>query len=147
MAMSKDDLKDMIENGLVDSTSQKITGASVKNVMLEMVETMAESAGSGGSQLEYWSVPSYDVITGLGENAEVIMFAALGKIILQGTTMAVPMSMAFEMGDILAFAWDNNLRAILNNNIMTLGELLTAYGVNFEDAGFVKITEDVFYTI
>ena len=146
MAKTKGELISMIENDLVDSTSQKITGASVKNVMLEMVETMAESAGSGGA-MEYWSVPSYDVITGLGENGEVIIFATLGKIILDGTTMAVPMSVALEMGDILAFAWDNNLRAILNNNIMTLGKLLTAYGVNFEDAGFVKITEEEFYTI
>ena len=147
MAKSKEELIYDIENELVDPTTNKITGERVKARLLDMVETMAESAGGGGSQLEYWSVPSYDVITGLGENANVIMFATLGKIILQGTTMAVPMSMALEMGDILAFAWDNNLRAILNNNIMTLGELLTAYGVNFEDAGFVKITEDVFYTI
>lgn len=146
MAKSKEELIYDIENELVDPTTNKVTGERVKARLLDMVETMAESAGKGGN-MEYWSVPSYDVITGLGANAEVIMFATLGKTILQGTTMAVPMSMALEMGDILAFAWDNNLRAISNNNIMTLGELLTACGVNFEDAGFVKITEEEFYTI
>lgn len=145
MAKSKAELIYDIENELVDPTTNKITGERVKARLLDMVEAMAESAGSGA--MEYWSVPSQDVITGLGQNAEVLMFATLGKTILQGTTMAVPMNMAFQMGDILAFAWDNNLRAILNNNIMTLGEILTSFGLNFEDAGFVKITEDVFYTI
>lgn len=143
MAKSKEELIYDIENELVDPTTNKITGERIKARLLDMVNAM----GTGSGAMEYWSVPSQDVITGLGGNADVIMFAPLGKTILQGTTMAVPMDMALEMGDILAFAWDNNLRAILNNNIMTLGELLTAYGVNFEDAGFVKITEEEFYTI
>lgn len=144
MAKSKEELIYDIENNLVDPDTNKITGVRVKERFLDIIEAMGQG---GGSQMEYWSVPSQDVITGLGENADVIMFASLGKIILQGTTMAVPLAMAIQMGDILAFAWDNNLRAILNNNIMTLGEILTSYGVDFEDAGFVKITEDVFYTI
>lgn len=101
----------------------------------------------GGGAMEYWSVQSQDIITGLGQNAEVLVYATLGKVILQGTTMAVPMGMALEMGDILAFAWSNNLRVIMNNNIMTLGEILTSFGLDFEDAGFDRITEEEFYSI
>lgn len=149
MAKTKGELISMIENELVDSTSQKITGASVKNVMLEMVETMAESAGSGGgsSTMEYWGVPAgYES----DEMAELCGLCVLGKFNLDGATMIVSAGLAMQFPEnVLAFAFDPHIKLVYPEvGTATAKEILARMGVtDLSEVGLTPITEEEFYTI
>lgn len=151
MAKTKEELISMIENDLVDSTSQKITGASVKNIMLEMVETMAESAGSGGggsSTMEYWGVPAGYELDALGE---LCGLCVLGKFSLDGQTLIVSAGFAgvLPADTAVAFAFDPNIKmAYPGMGLATAKEILAQMGVNdLSAAGLTPITEEEFYAM
>lgn len=140
-----DNLKDFLTD-VADAIREKKGTSDAINPQDFSAEIASIETGGGGSSMEYWKVPSLEIVA---EYFQLIQLASLGKTQVNGVgaTMAVPIAMAFDMGPILAFAWDNNLRIIESNHIFTLGEALTINGLNFEDAGFVKITEEEFYSI
>lgn len=145
MAKSKEELIYDIENNLVDSDTGKITGERVKARLLDMVETMAESAGSGGggaSQLEYWSFPN-----GMpAEIAKVAMLSTLAKFNL-GRTQILPTAVAIAFGvmEFSAIALDLTLVVSGDTGFATLGEQLA--GLDLAAAGGISITKEQFYTI
>lgn len=153
MAKSIEELKNMINNELVDSTSQKITGASVKNVILEMVETMAESAGSGGGQLKYYRLePESDASEFLYALSSILKAHPTEDesqiSIMTPVMFGTPMSLF----TIVAAAVDLSLRIISQGQDMTIGEyiefMLNMIGVeSFEEVGAIEISKEEFYTI
>lgn len=148
MAKTKEELIEMIENDLVDSTSQKITGNNVKNVMLEMVETISENAGSGGT-MEYWSMPDSFTTDAM---QELIMFFLLCKIQLDDMVVILGASYQFQMleYDLIAtaIAWDPNAKMYINEELTTPLAFLEQTGVtSLADFGFTQITEEEFYTV
>lgn len=150
MAKTTEELISMIENELVDSTSQKITGASVKNVMLEMVETIAESAGSGGGQYKYYSID---------EESDATEFAyALGSVVKfypseeQSQIVITSPVVAGTDIKIMAAAIDMSLRIVLDGTILTNEqyiEVVLAWrgAESLDEIGAHEITEEEFYTI
>jgi hypothetical protein len=113
-----------------------------------MVETMAESAGSGGGQLEYWAIPP----DAPEEAADMTLFAFIIKGSYANGTLILPAYYASTMGSDLVpsgFAIDRKAGFLLPGDpgIRTLDELLDEFGVNFDDMGLVQIDEETFYTI
>lgn len=148
MAKSKEELIYDIENELVDPTTNKITGERVKTRLLDMVETMAESAGSGGGQLEYWAIPP----DALEAANEIVMFAPIIKGTYINGTVIFPAYYASVVGSDFvpsALAIDFNARILLPGatNIVTIGEAFDAYSLDLADIGLVQINEETFYTI
>lgn len=149
MAKTKEELISMIENDLVDSTSQKITGASVKNVMLEMVETIAESAGKGGN-MEYWGVTDFSSLGNAMDYVGLIMLLARAE--RDGQIYVVSSAMAGAFSDYLtAFAIDKSIKVIFNNTSMTGEEVISMMeqeeGVSWDSLGLTPMTEEEFYAM
>lgn len=148
MAKSTEDLIYDIENGLVDPTTNKITGERVKARLLDMVETMAESAGSGGGgAMEYWSIPAGYESDALGE---LCGLCVLGKFVLDGATLIVSAGMTSIFAEnAVAFAFDPNIKMLYPGmGVATAKEILAQLGVtDLSGIGLTSITEDAFYTI
>ena len=149
MAKSKEELIYDIENELVDPTTNKITGERVKARLLDMVETMAESAGSGGgsSTMEYWSIPA-----GYESDAleELCGLCVLGKFVLDGATLIVSAGMIATLTEFaVAVAFDPNIKMQYPGmGIATAKEILARLGVtDLSAVGLTSINEDEFYTI
>lgn len=143
MAKTKEELIEMIENELVDSTSNKITGDNVKNVMLEMVETIAENAGGG--TMEYWTIPSEIVEDFIEVSAFVLLVKAQ-----QSDTVTIASSIAAAWGGTpIAMGWDPNVKMCLEGSFMTAQEILQSLleVSSWADFGFTQITEEEFYTV
>ena len=148
MAKSKEELISMIENDLVDPSTNKITGERVKNALTEMVDAMGTGGGSGASQLEYWSFPN-----GLTDDTSaVLMFSSLVKVSQNGAVVVWPTVLANAMGldpsNCIGLVIDRNLSLFTPEaGKATIGEILDLDGITLADAGGVQVTEEEFYTI
>ena len=146
MAKTKEELIYDIENELVDPTTNKITGERVKARLLDMVDAMSESTGSGG-QLSYWNISD-----GVAA-AEFAMVCALCKVVTTDSgTLVLPLGMAemyiSYMGatlQALAFDFSQRLTNPETGELVTIGEILTSE--TLMSAGLTEITEEEFYTI
>ena len=155
MAKSKEELKDMIENGLADETTGKITGERVKNTLLEMVDAMG--TGSGGSTMEYWTMGQIDMDT----FTSLVMFLPWAKFSFIGSTYIVSAATIAAMaGDdassvtLMAFAVDMNAKVcvpyLTSGQVVSTREALSMIGVpdnGFTEMGCTPLTEEEFYTI
>lgn len=151
MAKSKDELIYDIENELVDPTTNKVTGERVKARLLDMVETMAESAGSGGGQLEYWKVPD-GTTTNDDTLGMLLMCSRVAKIIMTSGTYSVvniaSPAMAASMPKVpTAIGLDRNMQLVINSEEATVEEFFTMLGIDIISAGYTQITEEDFYSI
>ena len=147
MAKSKDELKDMIENGLADEATGKITGENVKNVLTEIVDAMGEGGGGGGgsSQMEYWETSQWAEITSI----LALQLAYLIKFNIESSVNIVPIGnwVEAEMPTAIGMAIDPSIRMIHPEaGDMTLGDILAAAG-GLEEWGFQQVTKEKFYTI
>lgn len=146
MAKSKEELISMIENDLVDPSTNKITGERVKNALTEMVDAMG--TGSGASQMEYWSFP----IGMTGESQEVAMFSSLFKAVNDGNTGIWPATLLTILAPdpelCVGLAFDRNLKvSIPGEGTTTIGEYMDGMGIDVASFGGVLVTEEEFYTI
>ena len=147
MAKSKEEIISMIENDLVDPSTNKITGERVKARLLDMVDAMGQG---GGGQMEYWSFPN-----GLPDDYNTEMVAALAtlaKYTAYGQTSITPPSLALMMNvkytSFERMAFNKDLKIVCyGDDVVTVGFLLTEVGIDLVAMGGVQITEEEFYTI
>lgn len=152
MAKTKAELVSMIENELVDSTSNKITGDRVKDVLKDIVDAMGEGGGGtgGGGAMEYWRVPE-----GLSSTSEeyyiMAMFAMLVRADLttlgEAQICSGMLAITGVSDYITAFAFDPTAKVTMQGVLMSIRDLLAELGGDLSEAGFTKITEDEFYAI
>jgi hypothetical protein len=137
MAKSKEELISMIENDLVDPSTNKITGERVKNTLLDMVDAM----GTGGGAMEYWKNGVATISSAFAINCPIVKMNALG------VTQVVPGGLAYgdSNASMLAVAFDRTYRFFANGEIVTMGDLLSLF--DWDDSLFIQITEEEFYTI
>lgn len=137
MAKSKEELISMIENDLVDPSTNKITGERVKNALTEMVDAM----GTGGGAMEYWKNGDLTI------SSILAMYCPIVKMIQDGETIAMPGGIAASLpsATILAVAFDRTYKFQINEEICTMDGLLEMMG--WDDSLFTQITEEEFYTI
>jgi hypothetical protein len=137
MAKSKEELISMIENDLVDPSTNKITGERVKNALTEMVDAM----GTGGGAMEYWKNGVATIPSAMAINCPIVKMNALGA------TQVVPGGLAYadSNASMLAVAFDRTYRFFADGEIVTMGDLLSLSG--WDDSLFIQITEEEFYTI
>lgn len=147
MAKSKEELISMIENDLVDPSTNKITGERVKNALTEMVDAMGTG---GGGNMEYWSVPAESVEGAL----ELVMFSTWGKLTYSGATVIVSAgatpSFIGSGAVLLAIAIDWSAKVAFPgvDGIKTVREVFDLMEVPpLADIGLIQITEEEFYTI
>lgn len=155
MAKSKEELISMIENDLVDPSTNKITGERVKNALTEMVDAMG--TGSGGSTMEYWTTGQLDMDT----FTSLVMFLPWAKFGFMGSTYIVSAATIAAMaGDdassvtLMAFAIDMNAKVcvpyLTSGQVVSTREALSMIGVpegGFTEMGCTPLTEEEFYTI
>lgn len=143
--MKKEELKDMIENGLADETG-KITGNNIKNVLKEIVDAMGE--GGGASQMEYWGIPEGYEMDVIGELCGLLV---LGKFSVSGQTLIASAGFAgiLPEGASVAFAFDPNIKmAYPGLGVATAKEIVAHLGItDLSELGLTPIDEDDFYTI
>lgn len=137
MAKSKEELISMIENDLVDPSTNKITGERVKNALTEMVDAM----GTGGGAMEYWKNGVATIPSALAINCPIIKMNTLGA------TQVCPGGLVYGASNVsmLAVAFDRTYRFFADGEIMTMGDVLSLY--DWDDSLFIQITEEEFYTI
>ena len=142
MAKSKEELISMIENDLVDPSTNKITGERVKNALTEMVDAM----GTGGGNMEYWAVPEDMIGSDIAQ--EYLNYCYLAKGDLMGKKVVLPAAMFFSLAlDATAFALDLSTEIMEGGNVDTIGEGFEFDAASFQEAGFIKITKEEFYGI
>lgn len=149
MAKSKGELIYDIENELVDPTTNKVTGERVKARLLDMVETMAESAGSGG-RYKYYSIDEGSAATefayGVGSVMKYYSSEDQSQIVITSPATA-------GTGvKIIASAIDMSLRIVFNGIEATyeqyIEEVLALMGAeSLDEIGAHEITKEEFYTI
>ena len=144
MAKSKEELIYDIENELVDPTTNKITGERVKARLLDMVDAM----GTGGGQMEYWSVPA-EVAE---EVVEFALYSPWAKFAYNGATIIVSGGViaAFYDAVLLAFAIDWSAKIAIPgvDGINTVRELFDLIEIPpLADTGLIQITEEEFYSV
>lgn len=143
MAKSKEELISMIENDLVDPSTNKITGERVKNALTEMVDAMGTG---GGGNMEYWAVPE-DMI-GSDKVKSFLQYAYLAKGDMSGDTYVLPVAMFGSLSmDMTAFALDLSTEISISGEAGTLGEFLEIDSSSFQEEGFIQITKEEFYGI
>lgn len=138
----------MIENDLVDPSTNKITGERVKNALTEMVDAMGTGGGSA-SQIEYWSFPN-----GLTEELqELALLSSLFKAVGNGNTAIQPSALfsivvSSNPSMCVGLVIVRNLRfSIPDMGDTTIGEYLDGMGIDITLFGGVLVTEEEFYTI
>lgn len=141
MAKSKEELISMIENDLVDPSTNKITGERVKNALTEMVDAM----GTGGGNMEYWAVPEDKIGSDIVE--ELTAYSYLAKGNLYGNITVIPVAMMTMLSfDITALAIDLSTEIMVGGAASTLGEFFEIDSSSFQEEGFIQITKEEFYT-
>lgn len=141
MAKTREELVSMIENELVDPTSNRITGERVKNAMKDIVDAM----GTGGAALEYYAIPE-GVTEGLYNIVQVS--SSMKCVLPNGMTYIMPtasMIINFDSITILAVGLDANMKLYSAGNAISLGDLLEIMGN--PTTNFTLISEKEFYTI
>ena len=137
MAKSKEELISMIENDLVDPSTNKITGERVKNALTEMVDAM----GTGGGNMVY-----YEIVDTSSES--IILFALLASLGRSQGAIAPTALLEFVGGTANAYAVDLSLKIIGNGLIGTAEEiLLTSFPDLSQIPGMKQISEQEFYTL
>lgn len=140
MAKTKEELVTMIETELVDPTSNKITGESVKAVLTNIVDAIGT-----GSALEYWAVPE----TGAGDELEYVVMAATyvrgyaDGLIIGGVIAGLVVAFG---GTLLAFAYDPTLTITMEGTSITTTEYLAEVGVDLTALGYTQITKEEFFS-
>lgn len=137
MAKSKEELISMIENDLVDPSTNKITGERVKNALTEMVDAM----GTGGGNMVY-----YEIVGTLSESLiNIAMLASLGR---SQETIAPMIILDLMDQTANACAFDLSLKIILNGQILTVEEALLMNSPDLPQIpGMKQISEQEFYTL
>lgn len=146
MAKSKEKLISMIENDLVDPSTNKITGERVKNALTEMVDAMGTG---GGGNMEYWRLPEGFAAQG-GVATYVIMLSALVRVEDPDTGIQIvpPVLTASNTDLVSAVAIDRTTKLLGEGLIITLGEMLVDMGVgDFDVIGLTPMTEEEFYSV
>ena len=139
MAKTKEELVSMIENDLVDPSTNKITGERVKNALTEMVDAMGTG---GGGAMEYWSVPEE-----LSEDAAMLAMLAPWVKCQMNDIIYIAGSAVAGM-TLVAFAVDPAANLFLDGQSYTFYEFLPQMGISsLADLGYVQITKEEFYTI
>lgn len=142
MAKSKEELISMIENDLVDPSTNKITGERVKNALTEMVDAMGTG---GGGNMEYLAVPEDKIGSGLVDS--VLQYAYLAKGSMKGDTFVLPAAMFGVLSaDVTAFALDLSTELSISGEAVTLGEFLEIDSSSLQEEGLIQITKEEFYT-
>ena len=149
MGKSKAELIYDIENELVDPETNKITGERVKARLLDMVETMAESAGSGGN-MEYWRISDKEAFLEVAD--VIVMITMLIRAENNGTIAVCPTFVITDFIDLLtAIAFDRSVKLIIGGTVVTIEEVIAMLteqqGVTLESAGLVPMTEEEFYAM
>lgn len=161
MAKTKEELVSMIENELVDPTSNKITGDRVKNALKDIVEAIGEGSGSGsgGGAMEYWRVPEGGLTSNSEEFYIVAMFGMLLQMNLAGTVYVLGglgvflnasifgLELATMAEFITALAFDPTVRVSYGEDVASIQDILAELGGSLADIGFTQITEEEFYAI
>lgn len=145
MAKTKEELISMIENDLVDPSTNKITGERVKNALTEMVDAM----GSGSGAMEYWRLPEGFKTQG-GFSTYVIMLSALARIEDPDEgVQVIPLALASsDITLISAVAIDRTTKILGDGQTTTIGEMLVMMGVgDFDATGLTPMTEEEFYSV
>lgn len=137
MAKSREELISMIENDLVDPSTNKITGERVKNALTEMVDAM----GTGGGNMVYYEI--------VDTSSESLISIALISSLARTQGLIVPTAMLELIGQTAnAYAIDLGLKIISNGQIATVEETLL---MNFPDLsqipGMKQISEQEFYQL
>jgi hypothetical protein len=125
MGKSKEELISMIENDLVDPSTNKITGERVKAALTDIVKAMGEGGGGtgGGGAMEYWRLPE-----GLSSTSEeyyiMAMFAMLVRADLTTSgevQIAAGMFAILGISDyITAFAFNPATRITIQGALMSI---------------------------
>lgn len=140
MAKSKEELISMIENDLVDPSTNKITGERVKNALTEMVDAM----GTGGGAMEYWAFSEAALL-----ETQSPVFSSLIKFSMGGNVVILPSFVACQIlsgySDIMAIAIDRSLVFYSEGVELTIGDALSS--VDFAAAGGVQLTREEFYAV
>ena len=145
MAKSKEELISMIENDLVDPSTNKITGERVKNALTEIVDAM----GTGSGAMEYWRLPEGFVNQGF-VSSYVIMLSALARVEDpdEGIQVMPPMLAAGDIDLVSAVAIDRTTKLLGGGQIITIRDLLVDLGVeDFDAIGLTPMTEEEFYSV
>lgn len=142
--MAKEDIINKINNELVDETTNKITGESIKNVLLAIVDGM----GAGSGQMEYWDLTPVDSTT----MEELVEFFALMQLvkatITDGEIGILPAAIsAIANYPVLAVGFDRNIRYVTGGEEFQLGQFMEENGILLEDFGAIPIDEETFYKI
>lgn len=152
MAKTKEELVSIIENDLVDPSTNKITGDRVKNALKDIVEAIGEGSGSGsgGGAMEYWRLPE----GGLTSSSEEFYIMAMFGMLLQtefgvtgGLGAVLPFGLESGAGYITAFAFDPTVRVSYGEGFASIQDILAELGGSLADIGFTQITEEEFYAI
>lgn len=149
MAKSKADLIYDIENGLVDPTTNKVTGERVKARLLDMVETMAESAGKGGN-MEYWRITDKEAFNEAGEFLAVAILLIRAEV--NGNAVVYSSGFFSVFFDSLtAIAFDRSAKLLFEGTEATTEEVIAMMesqtGETLESLGLEPMFEEEFYTI
>lgn len=145
----------MIENDLVDPSTNKITGERVKNALTEMVDAMG--TGGGGGAMEYWTIGQLD----MDAFSQLAMLLPWAKFSYVGSTFITSTAtIAAFAGDnassvtLMAFAVDMNAKVcvsyLTSGKVVSTREALSMIGVpdnGFTEMGCTPLTEEEFYTI
>lgn len=145
MAKSKEELISMIENDLVDPSTNKITGERVKNALKDIVDAM----GTGGGNMEYWRLPEGFATQG-AVSSYVIMLSALARVEDPDVGLQVmpPVLAAGDIDLVSAVAIDRTTKILREGQIVTLGEMLVTMGAgDFDAIGLTQMTEEEFYSV
>lgn len=142
--MAKEDIINKINNELVDETTNKITGESIKNVLLAIVGKM----GAGNGQMEYWDLTSVDA-TSMKNLGEFFALMQLTKAVDDSGVISILPGFYAALGSntILAVGFDRNIRYVNDGEEMQLGPLMDEVGIDLEQLGAISIDEETFYTI
>lgn len=148
MAKSKADLIYGIDNELVDPTTNKITGERIKARLLDMVETMAESAGKGGN-MEYWRITDKEAFNEAGEILLAIVLLIRAE--LNENVAVYSSSMVGSFFDHLtAIAFDRSVKLLAEGTVLTAEEFIAMMesqgGVTLRSLSLEPMTEKEFYT-
>lgn len=142
MAKSKEELISMIENDLVDPSTNKITGERVKNALTEMVDAM----GTGGGAMEYWRVP---------ENfnkaeEEDLIFTVASQMKWKTEEMTIVGSpFLYAIFNLFPSAFSVNMSAFVlgNGQLCAVTDFIAQSGIDLEARGYTRITEEEFYAV
>lgn len=146
MAKSKKELISMIENDLVDPSTNKITGERVKNAMKDIVDAMGTG---GGGAMEYWRLPEGFTTQGFPEKYVIMLSALLRVEDPDDGIQVVPYVLAANnIALVSAVAIDRTTKILGGGQITTLEEALVETGVdNFDAMGLTPMTEKEFYSV